>query len=73
MISDQNKKITNIVYNILNLPSQITIPSKGIIRYYYDATGSKLQKRILDNTISPSRTTVTNYIGVAVYQNDTLQ
>jgi RHS repeat-associated protein len=73
MISDQNKKITNIVYNILNLPSQITIPSKGIIRYYYDATGNKLQKRTLDNTISPSRTTVTNYIGGAVYQNDTLQ
>jgi RHS repeat-associated protein len=73
MISDQNKKINNIVYNILNLPSQITIPSKGIIRYYYDATGSKLQKRTLDNTISPGRTTVTNYIGGAVYQNDTLQ
>jgi len=73
MIRDQNEKITNIVDNILNLPSQISIPSKGIIRYYYDATGSKLQKRTLDNTISPSRTTVTNYIGVAVYQNDTLQ
>ena len=72
MTSDQNKKITGISYNILNLPSVITVAGKGAIKYYYDASGNKLQKRTTDNTASPN-TTVTTYIGGAVYQNDTLQ
>ena len=44
MTSDQIKNISVITYNILNLPSQITIPGKGTIRYYYDATGNKVTK-----------------------------
>jgi len=74
LTSDKNKKITNITYNILNLPSVITKETnKGSIKFYYDARGNKLQKRTVDNTISPSRITVTTYIGSAVYRNDTLQ
>lgn len=70
--SDNNKKVTNVTYNILNLPSVITIDQKGAIKYYYDALGNKLQKRTTDIT-SSLNTIVTNYIGEAVYQNDTLK
>ncbi|WP_460432894.1 RHS repeat domain-containing protein, partial [Arachidicoccus ginsenosidivorans] len=57
----------------LNLPSQIWVPGKGVIRYYYDAAGNKLQKRTLDNTVSLTTPSITTYIGGAVYLNDTLQ
>jgi len=70
---DQNKKISGIIYNVLNLPSVITVAGKGAIKYYYDATGNKLQKRTTDDTVSPHTTKVTIYIGGAVYQNNTLQ
>ena len=73
MVSDQNKKITQITYNILNLPGVITVSGKGTIKYYYDAAGNKLRKRTTDITGSPVKTTTTTYIGGAVYQNDTLQ
>jgi len=73
MISDRNKKITAITYNILNLPSQIQVDQKGIIKYYYDAAGNKLQKRTTDITAGVSKTAVSTYIGGAVYLNDTLQ
>ncbi|HTN36795.1 MAG TPA: hypothetical protein VL053_06945 [Arachidicoccus sp.] len=73
MTSDKNKKISSIIYNYLNLPSVITVTGKGVIRYYYDAAGNKLQKRTTDNTVNPAKTIVTTYIGGAVYQNDTLQ
>jgi hypothetical protein len=36
---DKNKDISNIVYNHLNLPSVITVASKGTISYTYDAAG----------------------------------
>ena len=73
LISDQTGKISSIRYNILNLPSEIQVAGKGSIKYYYDATGNKLQKRTLDNTLSTTSPTVTSYIGGAVYLNDTLQ
>ncbi|SEA53051.1 Uncharacterized conserved protein RhaS, contains 28 RHS repeats [Arachidicoccus rhizosphaerae] len=73
MTSNQNKNISQISYNILNLPSQIWVPGKGTIRYYYDAAGNKLQKRTLDSTVSLITPSVTTYIGGAVYLNDTLQ
>jgi RHS repeat-associated protein len=73
LISDKNKAITGITYNYLNLPQQITITGKGTISYVYDNAGNKLRKITQDNTVTPSRTTTTNYIGSTVYQNDTLQ
>jgi RHS repeat-associated protein len=51
MISDLNKRITNIEYNYLNLPQKITISIKagttyrtGSIVFVYDASGVKLRK-----------------------------
>jgi len=73
LISDQNKSITGIVYNYLNLPQQITVNGKGTISYTYDAAGVKLKKTTVDNTVTPAKTTVTTYIDGIQYQNDSLQ
>ncbi|HVY74704.1 MAG TPA: DUF6443 domain-containing protein [Puia sp.] len=70
---DNNKAISSITYNYLNLPQVITVTSKGTITYTYDATGSKIKKTTVDNTASPSKTTTTLYYGGFVYQQDTLQ
>ncbi len=47
--SDKNKKITNIAYNHLNLPTliQISDPNYTVtdIRYIYDALGNKIEKK----------------------------
>ncbi len=41
LIKDNNKNISSITYNYLNLPSVITVTSKGTITYTYDAAGNK--------------------------------
>jgi hypothetical protein len=38
---DNNKAISSITYNYLNLPSVITVTGKGSISYTYDAAGNK--------------------------------
>lgn len=73
MISDNNKKITGIIYNILNLLSQITIAGNWIIKYFYDVAGNKLQKWIRGNTVSTGKNIVITYIGGAVCLNATIQ
>ena len=72
-VADNNKAISAIGYNFLNLPNQVTVTNKGTISYVYDGAGNKLQKTTVDITASPTKTTVTSYIGGFVYQNDTLQ
>ncbi|GAA4275982.1 DUF6443 domain-containing protein [Aquimarina mytili] len=72
MIIDQNKGITGITYNHLNLPEIVTISNSegaGNITYIYDATGAKLKK------IAPSGSsfTETEYAGGYVYKNDQLE
>ncbi len=73
MVADGNKGISNIFYNHLNLPVRIEIDQKGTIAYTYDAVGNKLKKTVTDRTVSPEKTTVTDYIAGFEYQNDTLQ
>ncbi len=73
LTKDDNKGITGITYNHLNLPNEITIPGKGTIRYVYDAAGTKHRKTVTDQTGSTVRITKTDYIGGTVYQNDTMQ
>jgi RHS repeat-associated protein len=68
LTKDLNKRITAITYNHLNLPESITIPGKGSITYQYDATGNKLRKTV----VTSSKTTVTDYLGGAVFEQDTL-
>lgn len=70
---DQNKAISSITYNHLNLPSVITITGKGTIAYTYSADGLKLKKTVTDNTVSPAKITITDYINSYTYENDKLQ
>ncbi|WP_305068369.1 RHS repeat domain-containing protein, partial [Longitalea luteola] len=70
LIQDNNKAISNIAYNYLNLPSVITVTGKGTITYTYDAAGNKLKKEIAENG-QPLKTIL--YTGGAVYENDRLQ
>ena len=68
MISDANKGISNITYNHLNLPVQITFPN-GIIKYLYNAAGQKLSKTVTEGTAI----TATDYLSGFQYKNTKLQ
>jgi RHS repeat-associated protein len=81
LTSDQNKRITAIEYNHLNLPQRIVIAAQpvangnpalagGTIEYWYDAGGVKLRKVVKE--IGKADKT-TDYIAGTVYENDTLQ
>jgi RHS repeat-associated protein len=88
LIADRNKRITAIEYNHLNLPQLITVVAAGnaagggtggsgivnggaggSITYLYDALGNKLRKTVQE---AGRPNVVTDYIGTAMYQNDTL-
>jgi RHS repeat-associated protein len=66
---DNNKAVSSITYNHLNLPSVITVTGKGTIAYTYDAGGNKIKKVTTEGT----KVTTTLYLDGSVYQNDTLQ
>jgi RHS repeat-associated protein len=70
MTKDDNKGITNIIYNHLNLPTDVNIndggSNVGTISYIYDAVGTKLSK-----TVSPGNTTY--YAGNYVYEGSSLK
>ncbi|WP_340066897.1 hypothetical protein [Ascidiimonas aurantiaca] len=68
MTRDDNKGITNITYNHLNLPTQVSF-ANGDVQYTYDAAGSKLRKTVTEN----GNTTTTDYLGGYVYENGQLQ
>ncbi len=71
MIQDQNKGITGITYNYLNLPETITINNAehtGTISYIYDATGAKQRKIATEGS-----SLTTDYAGNYVYKNGVLE
>jgi RHS repeat-associated protein len=74
MISDNNKGISNITYNHLNLPKRITFNiSQGssgqrTIEYVYDATGIKLKKYVNDFINGNGALTETSYAGNYTYE-----
>jgi RHS repeat-associated protein len=70
LTKDQNKGISNISYNILNLPQTITITNKGTITYLYDAAGNKLSKTV--NAAGQAAKT-TQYLGGMIFEGDMLQ
>ena len=47
---DLNKGINNIVYNHLNLPTEVIWNNTKKIKYDYDANGVKLRKIVTDDT-----------------------
>jgi RHS repeat-associated protein len=69
---DNNKAISAINYNHLNLPYNIKIPGKGEINYEYDATGNKLKKITVESPTAANGnktiSTTTNYINGLVYE-----
>lgn len=73
LTKDNNKNISNIHYNYLNLPDSITVTAKGYIKYVYTAAGTKLQKVVSDTTMHTAGVTRTDYAGLFNYVNDTLQ
>ncbi len=66
---DQNKGITAITYNHLNLPVRISFGSTKRIDYLYDAAGTKIRKTVVNG----STTTTTDYSGNFIYENNVLK
>ncbi len=69
MKRDDNKGITNITYNHLNLPVKLTFANGGIIEYLYDAAGTKLKKTVMDSGV----VTTTDYLWGYQYEDGVLQ
>lgn len=63
--SDNNKGVSQIQYNHLELTKRIEFSSGKWIDYHYDGAGSKLRKITSDGV-------KTDYVGAVIYQNDTL-
>ncbi|PSL27476.1 DUF6443 domain-containing protein [Chitinophaga ginsengisoli] len=72
-IRDNNKGITQVTYNYMNLPELITFGTKGTILFEYDATGGKCRKTVTDKTGSSTKVTTTAYIGGMVFEQDVLK
>jgi RHS repeat-associated protein len=71
LVKDNNKKIrigsgNGVVYNFMDKPQKITIESKSITEFIYDADGAKLGKKITDIATSTSKTTW--YMGGFIYE-----
>ena len=71
MIRDDNKGITSILYNHLNLPTQITFSGTTTrkIQYLYDAVGTKQKKIVTNGTLITS----IDYLSGFQYQNNVLE
>lgn len=77
MLTDNNKRVSNIIYNYLDKPELMTIAAPGggqgggTIRYVYDAGGSKMQKIVTENPTpangNQTVVTTTTYIGAFIY------
>ena len=67
LTKDFNKGITDIQYNVLNLPSTVSFSDGSTITYTYGADGTKLR------TVHKigSTTTTTDYCGNVIYENGT--
>ncbi|WP_281234911.1 DUF6443 domain-containing protein [Flavobacterium gelatinilyticum] len=70
MTKDNNKNITAITYNHLNLPLKITFGAAGNIVYLYNTAGQKVQK-IVSETGKTAVTT--DYLGGYQYDNSALK
>ena len=80
MISDKNKRITNIKYNHLNLPVLVEFGpdsngfGEGEIEYVYSALGEKLRKHtnIFEGDFPPyqDQETFTEYAGNYIYEGE---
>ena len=68
LTKDLNKNITQITYNVLNLPKVVTFGNTNTITYTYDGSGNKLSV-----AYTAGGTTVkTDCVGNKVYKDGTL-
>jgi RHS repeat-associated protein len=65
---DDNKGISNIRYNHLNLPIVVKKIAGDSVVYTYDATGRKLRQQVYGTMAK-----ITDYVGEFFYENDTLR
>jgi RHS repeat-associated protein len=70
MTKDNNKNITAITYNHLNLPAKITFGTTGNIVYLYNAAGQKVRKVVSETGKSDI---TTDYLGGYQYDNNVLK
>jgi RHS repeat-associated protein len=84
LITDLNKGVKGntgqtatgggITYNYLDLPQQLTVTAtsgvaKGTVTYIHDATGDKLKKIVVDQSVAGNTvTTTTQYVSGSIYQ-----
>ena len=73
MTKYQNKGITDIKYNHLNLPIKITFANGNFITYLYDAMGVKVNKYVQGTSGSTSTASSTDYLTGFQYNNQILQ
>ena len=70
LVKDKNKGLENIEYNCLNLPSKIKFVSGDYFEYRYDASGKKLEQRI----VNPENALIRDikYFGEFIYEKNIL-
>ncbi|WP_250253694.1 RHS repeat-associated core domain-containing protein [Chryseobacterium sp. Marseille-Q3244] len=69
LTKDLNKGITKIIYNYLNLPSEVVWNTTKKVIYSYDADGMKISKKVIEgNNVSE-----TLYLDGFQYKNNVLQ
>lgn len=66
LIQDLNKGISNIEYNFLNLPTEVSKDATHKVMYIYDATGVKLKKQVISGTNTLDR----YYAGAFEYDDE---
>ncbi|RYD93588.1 MAG: hypothetical protein EOP54_18935, partial [Sphingobacteriales bacterium] len=67
--SDLSKAISSVVYTWFNKPATVTYSNGNVIRYVYDAGGSKLGEFITEGGVTKRL----HYIGNIVYENQAVQ
>jgi len=65
-----NKGITRIDYNHLNLPNRVEFGTGKYIEYTYDAAGIKLKQKVVDQSINLQKEM--DYSGEFICEDDTL-
>ncbi|SKC85021.1 DUF6443 domain-containing protein [Ohtaekwangia koreensis] len=69
ILSDANKGITGTIYNDIGKASEVSFSDGKKITYIYDASGTKLNTKVFQNTTLLSST---DYVGSFVYDNNNL-
>lgn len=72
MVFDQNKNITEINYNHLNLPASIYFTNDRNIKYLYNAVGAKVQKEITITSGPDAGVEKVEYLDGFHYKNSVL-